>query len=451
MDRRIFGLENEYGVTCTLRGQRRLSPDEVARYLFRRVVSWGRSSNVFLENGARLYLDVGSHPEYATPECDNLEDLVAHDKAGERILESLVQSAEQRLDEEGIKGEIYLFKNNTDSAGNSYGCHENFLVSRNKDFHRTVDVLIPFLVTRQIFLGAGKLVQTPRGTTYSMSQRAEHIWEGVSSATTRSRPIINTRDEPHADAEKYRRLHIIAGDSNMSEYATYVKVGIVTALLQMIERDVVFRDLTLENPIRAIREIAHDPTCRRKVKLANGRELSALDIQWEYLDRAMRFARSPGFPREIQGAVDRWEHLLTGLEKDPMSLDREVDWVMKYKMLSDYSERRHIPLSDPRMGMLDLSYHDVNRERGIYYIMARRGLVDRIVTDDRIARAVMEPPQTTRARLRGSFIKAAKAKRRDFTVDWVHLKLNDQAQRTVLCKDPFKAFDDRVDKLIESL
>lgn len=451
MDRRIFGLENEYGVTCTLRGQRRLSPDEVARYLFRRVVSWGRSSNVFLENGARLYLDVGSHPEYATPECDKLEDVVAHDKAGERILESLVASAEQRLIDEGIRGEIYLFKNNTDSAGNSYGCHENYLVSRNKDFHRTVDVLIPFLVTRQIFLGAGKLLQTPRGTSFSMAQRAEHIWEGVSSATTRSRPIINTRDEPHADAEKYRRLHIIAGDSNMSEYATYVKVGTVTALLQMIERDVVFRDLTLENPIRAIREIAHDPTCRKKVRLANGRELSALDIQWEYLDRAMRFARSPGFPSEIQGAIDRWEHLLTGLEKDPLTLDREVDWVIKYKMLNDYAERRDLPMSDPRMGMLDLSYHDVNRDRGIYYLMSRRGLVDRIVTDERISRAVVEPPQTTRARLRGSFIKAAKAKRRDFTVDWVHLKLNDQAQRTVLCKDPFKAFDDRVEKLIDSL
>ena len=451
MDRRIFGLENEYGVTCTLRGQRRLSPDEVARYLFRRVVSWGRSSNVFLENGARLYLDVGSHPEYATPECDKLEDVVAHDKAGERILESLVASAEQRLIDEGIRGEIYLFKNNTDSAGNSYGCHENYLVSRNKDFHRTVDVLIPFLVTRQIFLGAGKLLQTPRGTSFSMAQRAEHIWEGVSSATTRSRPIINTRDEPHADAEKYRRLHIIAGDSNMSEYATYVKVGTVTALLQMIERDVVFRDLTLENPIRAIREIAHDLDCRKKVRLANGRELSALDIQWEYLDRAMRFARSPGFPSEIQGAIDRWEHLLTGLEKDPLTLDREVDWVIKYKMLNDYAERRDLPMSDPRMGMLDLSYHDVNRDRGIYYLMARRGLVDRIVTDERISRAVVEPPQTTRARLRGSFIKAAKATRRDFTVDWVHLNLNDQAQRTVLCKDPFKAFDDRVEKLIDSL
>ncbi len=451
MDRRIFGLENEYGVTCTLRGQRRLSPDEVARYLFRRVVSWGRSSNVFLENGARLYLDVGSHPEFATPECDNLEDVVAHDKAGERILEGLVRGAEERLEEEGIRGEIYVFKNNTDSAGNSYGCHENYLVSRHKDFHRTVDVLIPFLVTRQIFLGAGKLTQTPRGTAYSIAQRADHIWEGVSSATTRSRPIINTRDEPHADAERYRRLHVIAGDSNMSEYATFVKVGTMVALLQMIERDVVFRDLSLENPIRAIREVSHDVTCRRKIKLANGRELSALDIQWEYLDRAMRFARSPGFPPEVQIAIDRWEHLLTGLEKDPMTLDREVDWVIKHRLLERYADRRGLPMSDPRMSMMDLSYHDVARSRGLYYLLEGRGMVDRVVTDEKVALAVRQPPQTTRARLRGAFIKAAKARKRDFTVDWVHLKLNDQAQRTVMCKDPFKSHDERVEKLIESL
>lgn len=444
-------MENEYGVTCTLRGQRRLSPDEVARYLFRRVVSWGRSSNVFLENGARLYLDVGSHPEYATPECDDIADVVAHDKAGERILEGLVSGAEERLEEEGIRGEIYVFKNNTDSAGNSYGCHENYLVSRHKDFHRTVDVLIPFLVTRQIFVGAGKLTQTPRGTGYTIAQRADHIWEGVSSATTRSRPIINTRDEPHADAERYRRLHVIAGDSNMSEYATFVKVGTMVALLQMIERDVVFRDLTLENPIRAIREVSHDTTCTRKLRLANGRELSALDIQWEYLDRAMRFARSPGFPNQVQAAVDRWEHLLTGLEKDPMTLDREVDWVMKYRLLDRYSSKRGIPMSDPRMSMMDLAYHDVDRTRGLYYLMENAGLTDRVVSDEKVADAVTRPPQTTRARLRGAFIKAAKARKRDFTVDWVHLKLNDQAQRTVMCKDPFKSEDERVDKLIASL
>ena len=185
MQRRIFGLETEYGVTCALKGQRRLSPDEVARYLFRRVVSWGRSSNVFLENGARLYLDVGSHPEYATPECDKIRDVVTHDRAGERILESLVRSAETRLADEGIRGEVYLFKNNTDSAGNSYGCHENYLIEREGEFSKFTDVLIPFLVTRQIMCGAGRILQTARGPVYTMSQRAEHVWESVSAGTTR--------------------------------------------------------------------------------------------------------------------------------------------------------------------------------------------------------------------------------------------------------------------------
>ena len=271
MQRRIFGIENEYGVTCTLRGQRRLSPDEVARYLFRRVVSWGRSSNVFLGNGARLYLDVGSHPEYATPECDSVRDLTAHDKAGERILEQLLTSAEERLSEEGIHGDIYLFKNNTDSAGNSYGCHENYCITRNDDLTAYSEVLIPFLVSRQIYAGAGKILQTARGARYCVSQRAEHIWEGVSSATTRSRPIINTRDEPHADAERYRRLHVIVGDSNMSEYTTFLKVGACSLMLRMLEEpNVVLRAMTLENPIRAIREISHDMTCRRRIRLANG-------------------------------------------------------------------------------------------------------------------------------------------------------------------------------------
>src|SRR4026209_2583848 len=293
MDRRIFGLENEYGVPCPSGGQRRLWPGGVARYLFRRVVHWGRSSNVFLENGARLYLDVGSHPEYATPECDSIHDLVVHDKAGERRLEDLLIAAEQRLREEGIRGVIYLFKNNTDSAGNSSGCHENYLTSRRDDFGHYAEVLIPFFVSRQIYAGAGKVLQTARGAMYCIAQRAEHIWEGVSSATTRSRPIVNTRDEPHADAERYRRLHVIVGDSNMSEYATFLKVGATSVILRMLEDpSVVLRDMTLENPIRAIREISHDMTCTRKVRLSNGREGSALDIQREYLDRALRHAEA---------------------------------------------------------------------------------------------------------------------------------------------------------------
>jgi proteasome accessory factor A len=452
VQRRIFGIENEYGVTCTLRGQRRLSPDEVARYLFRRVVSWGRSSNVFLGNGARLYLDVGSHPEYATPECDSVRELVVHDKAGERILEQLLNNAEQRLDEEGVHGDVYLFKNNTDSAGNSYGCHENYCTSRRDDFSSYAEVLIPFLVSRQIYAGAGKVLQTARGAMYCVSQRAEHIWEGVSSATTRSRPIINTRDEPHADAERYRRLHVIVGDSNMSEYTNYLKVGACSLMLRMLEEpQVVLRDMTLENPIRAIREISHDITCQRRVRLANGREVSALDIQSEYLNRAIRFAEHHELNTEEKMALDMWEHCLTAIEDDPLTLDKELDWVIKYKLIEAYRERHDLELSDARVALLDLQYHDVNQKRGLFYRMQRKGMVERIVTDAEISKAVETPPQTTRARLRGEFITRAKEQKRDYTVDWVHLKLNDQAQRTVLCKDPFKSQDERVEKLIASL
>jgi len=453
VQRRIYGLENEYGITCTVDGARRLSPDEVARYLFRRVVSWGRSSNVFLVNGARLYLDVGSHPEYATPECDSVADVITHDKAGERILEQLAVSAEDRLREEGIDGDVFLFKNNTDSANNSYGCHENYLTTRNDDLSSYDEVLIPFLVSRQIWAGAGKIFENPRGGAgFCISQRAAHIWEGVSSATTRSRPIINSRDEPHADAERYRRLHVIVGDSNMSEYAGFLKVGACGFILRMLEEPgVVFRDMTLENPTRAIREISNDLTCRRTVRLASGREMSALDIQREFLDRALRFAARRDTSPEEDRILAMWEHCLDGIERDPLSLHRECDWVAKHRMVESYRERHGLALSDPRVLLLDLQYHDVNRRRSLYYLMQDRGMMERITTDAAIAAAVDEAPSTTRAKLRGDFIRRAKERRRDFTVDWVHLKLNDQAQRTVLCKDPFRYEDERVQKLIDSL
>jgi proteasome accessory factor A len=452
MRRRIFGIENEYGVTCTFKGQRRLSPDEVARYLFRRVVSWGRSSNVFLENGARLYLDVGSHPEYATPECDSPAQVVAHDKAGERILEDLVAAAEQRLHEEGIAGEISLFKNNTDSAGNSYGCHENYLVARVGEFQRLADALIPFLVTRQVFAGAGKVLQTPRGAIFSLAQRAEHIWEGVSSATTRSRPIINTRDEPHADAERYRRLHVIVGDSNMSEYTAWLKVATADLVLRMLEEQAVMRDLSLDNPIRAIREISHDITGTRKIRLANGREMSALEMQQAYLERVERFVEShQDADEEAKRVVTEWRAVLEGLVSDPFQLGRQLDWVAKYRLIDRYRAKHELPLAHPRVAMLDLAYHNVTRSRGLYYLLERQGRTQRIVEDDDIRHAKEHPPAQTRAALRGRFIRQAKARRRDYTVDWVHLKLNDQAQRTVLCKDPFRYEDERVDKLIASM
>jgi proteasome accessory factor A len=416
------------------------------------VVSWGRSSNVFLRNGARLYLDVGSHPEYATPECDNVVDLVAHDKAGERILEGLLVDADRRLREEGIAGDIYLFKNNTDSAGNSYGCHENYLVGRHGEFGRLADILIPFLVTRQIICGAGKVLQTPRGAVYCVSQRAEHIWEGVSSATTRSRPIINTRDEPHADAERFRRLHVIVGDSNMSETTMLLKVGSTDLVLRMVEAGVVLRDMTLDNPIRAIREVSHDMTGRSKVRLANGREMSALEIQWEYLSRAKDFTEKNGIDPITLRVIEMWERALTAIEDGNLDkIAREIDWVTKYQLIERYRAKHDLPLSAPRIAQLDLAYHDVHRGRGLYYLLQRNGAVDRVTSDLKIFEAKSIPPQTTRAKLRGEFIRRAQEKRRDFTVDWVHLKLNDQAQRTVLCKDPFRSVDERVEKLIAGM
>jgi proteasome accessory factor A len=405
---------------------------------------------VFLENGARLYLDVGSHPEYATPECDDIRELVAHDKAGERILESLVNQAESRLRDEGILGQVYLFKNNTDSAGNSYGCHENYLVSRYGEFGKLAEVLIPFFVSRQVFTGAGKVLQTARGAIFCISQRAEHIWEGVSSATTRSRPIINTRDEPHADAEKFRRLHVIVGDSNMSEYTSWLKVSTTHVLLRMLEEGAIMRDLSLENPIRAIREISHDPTCRRKVRLANGREASAVELQWEYLDKVAKYVDRRDDP-EMKETARAWEECLVALGDNFTELNTKVDWVMKYRLIEAYRQKYGIGLGHPKLALMDLAYHDVSRERGLYYLLERRGFAERYITEEDITTAMREPPQTTRARLRGDFIRAAKRRRRDYTVDWVHLKLNDQAQRTVLCKDPFKHTDERVARLISQL
>src|SRR5258708_10169046 len=320
MKRRIFGLENEYGLTCTLNGQRRLSPDNVARYLFEKVIPGARNANVFLENGARLYLDTGFHPEYATPECDDVSELVIHDKAGERIVEDLLHQAEKRLREDGISGNIFSFKNNTDSAGNSYGCHENYLVSRDVSFSRLAEALIPFFATRQIFAGAGKVLRTPHGFHYCLSQRAPHICHEIAGATTSSRSIINTRDEPHADAERYRRLHIIVGDSNMSEVATYLKIGTTALVLDMIEDGFFNRDYSLESPVQAIRSISRDPTLKETIKLKDGRAISALQMQLDFLEYATRYVDSISPDPATKDVLARGTDVPTKLQSDPMPL-----------------------------------------------------------------------------------------------------------------------------------
>ncbi|MDN5716866.1 MAG: Pup--protein ligase [Janibacter sp.] len=454
MERRIFGIETEFGITAVTDGQRRLTPDEVARYLFRKVVTWGRSSNVFLPNGSRLYLDVGSHPEYATAECDDLVTLIAHDRAGELIVQDLVDDAQARLTEDEVAGEIYVFKNNVDSAGNSYGCHENFLVARTSTFGEVTERLLPFLITRQLIAGTGKLMADGRGgARFSVSQRADHIWEGVSSATTRSRPIINTRDEPHADAEHYRRMHVIVGDSTMTETTTLLKVGSAHLVLRMLEDGVALPDMALDNPIRAIRDISLDRTGRTQVKLADGRRMSALEIQGEYLSRAKDYAACEGIDDAVSVQVlDLWERTLDAITTDNLaSVGTEIDWVIKYRLLDAYAAKHGLDIADPRLAQLDLAYHDIDPRRGVHHLLQRAGKIARVVTDEDIAAAVDTPPQTTRARLRGEFVRTAREHGRDVTVDWVHLKINDEAQRTVLCKDPFAAVDERVDRLLAIL
>ena len=449
-----MGLETEYGVTCVVDGQRRLSPDEVARYLFRKVVVWGRSSNVFLPNGGRLYLDVGSHPEYATAECDNLSDLIKQDQAGDRIVEELAVSAEIRLNAEGIKGQIHLFKNNMDAAGNSYGCHENFSVSRKKNFEEVTESIIPFLITRQIFCGAGKWISSSKGANFQISQRAEHMWESVSSATTRSRPIINTRDEPHADPEEYRRLHIIVGDSNMSETTTVLKVATTELMLRAAEVGLLKDKFTIENPIKTIREISNDLKFRNSFRLSSGREITALQMQNEMYNIVLSM---PGLDEILEKpfyryALNLWRRSLDALESEDYSLvDMELDWMIKRKFMNSYKEKHQLNDMDSRLILLDISYHNIRKDRGLFYILEKSGMAKTLITNNDVNSAMENPPQTTRAALRGRFIKVAQEKKRDFTVDWVNLKINDQQQSSIACKDPFKNIDERVDKLIAAL
>jgi len=448
---RIFGLENEYGLIFSPNGRIYLPMEKVLGYIFEGLIPNSWPSNAFLVNGARFYQDTGCHPEYSTPECDNILDLVVHDKAGERLLEACLPAAEERLREEGLSGEIYIFKNNTDSLGNTYGCHENFLMRRDVDFWKVTEQLIPFFVTRQVYSGAGKVLKVSGKPQYFISQRAQHIHEKTSSSTTSSRSIINTRDEPHADAEKYRRLHIIVGDSNMSEYATYMKVGIAALVLSMIEDGYIAGGMELEDPVKAIREISRDPSLKKKVKLDDGRQMSAIEIQRVYADRAAEYLAAKQQDPEFHEILAKWVWLLDRLEEDPMELGRYVDWVGKKQLIDAYVAKKGCGWDDPRVFLMDLQYHDVKRTRGLYYLMENRGMTDRMVDEEAVQRAMSVPPQTTRAKVRGDFIRFARAKNRSYTVDWTYLKLNGYWEETILCMDPFSAANRRVEELVSQV
>jgi proteasome accessory factor A len=280
------------------------------------------------------------------------------------------------------------------------------------------------------------------------------MWEGVSSATTRSRPIINTRDEPHADSEAYRRLHVIVGDSNMSEMTTLLKVVSMDFVLRLLETGNLTRDFTLENPIRAIRDVSHDISGLALVTLNSGSTMSALDMQWAYLEMAKNYAASGdmNLTPEHKIALELWERTLVAIQTQNHALiSQDIDWAIKKHLLDTYQEKHDLDLLSPRIAQLDLLYHDISQNRGLFYLLQKNARVNRVTTDSEIVAAQTVPPQTTRAKLRGDFIAAAQDAGKDISVDWVHLKMNDQTQRTVLCKDPFASVDERVERLIESM
>jgi proteasome accessory factor A len=362
-------------------------------------------ANVILPNGARYYVD-HAHPEYSTPECAGPRDLVVHDKAGERILERSLEELHRVLPP-GQR--VAIYKNNSDGKGNSYGTHENYLVDRLTPFARIVSDLTPFFVSRQVFTGAGKMgvegTWDDRGQpSYQLTQRADFFEAEVGLETTLKRPIINTRDEPHADPEKYRRLHVIVGDANMCEVATFLKVGTTALVLKMIEDDYL-PQLSLASPVQALHEISRDITCRTEVKLADGRRLSAVALQWEYLDRAKKFVEQEDPSAENADVLQRWEAVLTALEDEPLSLHRELDWVAKYRLLEGYRTRDGLDWNDPKLRLIDLQYHDVRRDKGLYHRLVNSGKVETLVSEEQIQRSIMEPPEDTRAYFRGRCIQ----------------------------------------------
>jgi proteasome accessory factor A len=403
--------------------------------------------NKILHNGGRLYVD-GAHPEYSTPECTNARDLVAYEKAGERIMD-LCREMASRL--RGGSDRFLVYKNNTDGKGNSYGYHENYLVLRSLPFERLVEGLIPFLVTRQIYTGAGKVGSENRTepTAYQISQRADFFEVLTDLNTMVKRPIMNTRDEPHADPQKYRRLHVIVGDANMSEYSTYLKVGTMMVILSMLEEDYPIPLLELEDPIRAIREISRNTDLKNKVKLRDGREYTAIQIQREYLQAATQYLASRETDEVTRDVLTKWGYVLDKLEEEPMHLSRELDWVIKKELLLSYMKKKNCGWDDPRISLMDLQYHDLRLDRGLYYALERGNYVETIVTQEDTVRAREIPPSDTRAYFRAMCLK--KFSKEVYAASWtsVLFDIGNTTIKRVPLMEPLKGNQQLVGNILE--
>ncbi len=410
--------------------------------------------NAVLTNGARYYVD-HAHPEYSSPECANALDAVMYDKAGERILARSIVAAGRILPP---GQQIMVLKNNSDGKGNSYGTHENYLMDRAVPFGRIVQHVIPHFVSRQVYTGAGKVGTEASSTlgmdvTFQLTQRADFFEEEVGLETTLKRPIVNTRDEPHCDAQKYRRLHVIVGDANLSEIATFLKVGATALVLAMIEDDWFARndhDFGLANPVQAMRRVSYDLTLNRPMELADGRTMTALDMQWEHLDLARKYAEDRGLAAVGGDEIGRdilrhWEEVLTGLETDPMSLATTLDWVAKYRVINGYRERHGLAWRDPKLAAMDLQYHDVRPEKSLY---ERVGMI-RLLDEDSVIEAMSEPPKTTRAYFRGKCLERWGSQVAAANWDSLVFDLGTDPLRRVPMMEPLRGTAAHVDALLE--
>jgi proteasome accessory factor A len=405
--------------------------------------------NAVLTNGARYYVD-HAHPELSTPECGDARSVVVWDRAAELILARSMAAAREHLPP---GQEIIVHKNNSDGKGNAYGCHENYLMDRGVPFTQIVRQVMPHFVTRQIYTGAGKVGTEIPGAGpvgYQLSQRADFFEEEVGLETTLKRPIVNTRDEPHADAQRYRRLHVIVGDANLSEVATLLKVGTTVFVLAMIEDDTLPWDLRLADPVRALREVSLDLTLTRPLELVDGRTMTALEMQWELYDRARKYARSEGTDavggEAVAGQVlDRWEAVLSGLETDPASLADQLDWVAKQQLLERYRERHDLGPDDPRLAGLALQYHDLRPDKSLF---ARLG-VQRVTDDIEVERAVTDPPEDTRAYFRGRCLSRFGADIVAANWDSMVFDLGDEPLRRVPMMEPARGGRAQVGRLLD--
>ena len=406
-----------------------------------------RLINLILSNGARFYVD-HAHPEYSSPECTNPRDLVIWDKAGERIMNisrsraEAVSPPEQR---------ILIYKNNSDFKGNSYGTHENYLLDRKVPFARIVQHLMPFLATRQIFTGAGK-VGAENGTEpcdYQISQRADFLETEVGLETMHSRPIINTRDEPHADPEKYRRLHVIVGDANMSEVSNYLKTGTTAIVLSMVEDDFIDRDFSLDSPVLAFRRISRDLTCREHIALKDGRTITAVELQREFLELATRYYGDREHEPWVQDVLARWGSVLDRLAEDPTSLSRELDWAIKRELIQNYTAKHGIGWTDARAAMIDLQYHDIRPGKGLYGKLEESDAVERIATEDEISKAIYDPPKDTRAYFRGMCLQKYSDEIVSASWDSIIFDLKEGPLKKIFMLEPLRGTEVHVRQLLE--